>query len=92
MCGIIAVVRRPSTRPTPTADAVLALIVEPTTRLAHPTPLGAGVDRAEATPEEVDALPDGHPILQVLALCIFDAGGLIGPLLQLVARLESLLV
>lgn len=65
MCGIIAVVRRPSTRPTPTADEVLAGLIGPTVT-------SDDADRAEtfaqlaADLETADELLRGVPGLRLL--------------------------
>ena len=49
MCGIIAVVRRPSTRETPTAEAVIALVADQAARLV---PGAADLDEATALAAE----------------------------------------
>ena len=66
MCGIIAVVRRPSTRATPTSQSVLDLVA------GQATPLGSGPDATDAIAAvgtrlaEADALLRGVPGLRLL--------------------------
>ena len=66
MCGIIAVVRRPSTRAKPTSQSVLDLVA------GQATPLGSGPDATDAIAAvgtrlaEADALLRGVPGLRLL--------------------------
>ena len=75
MCGIIAVVRRPSTRETPTAEAVIALVAAQAARLV---PGAADLDEALIDVgrrlTEADELLRGVPGLRLM---LADAG--LGP-------------
>ena len=77
MCGIIAVVRRPSTRETPTAAAVIDLVADQAVRLAPGTPdLSDALADVGRRLAEADALLRGVPGLRLM---LADAG--LGPAL-----------
>ena len=65
MCGIIAVVRRPSTRTAPTAAELFELL-DPVSRLLDADPLGSSVGLAADRVAHVDRLLRGVPGVQAL--------------------------
>ena len=66
MCGIIAVVRRPSTRSTPTAPDVLGLIADQTSILSDADDLTAAFSALGQRLAEADALLRGVPGLRLM--------------------------
>ena len=100
MCGIIAILRRPSTRDVPTADSILTLLVEAVDLMAGPdggSPAGRSarwVAEAAALTAEADRLLSGVPGLLALER---DAGladqitAILSDLPGCIAALEALL-
>ncbi len=84
MCGIIAVVRRPSTRTAPTAAELLELL-DPVSRLLDADPLGSNVGEAAERVGQVDRLLRGVPGVQAL----LNDRSLFARLENLVTGLES---
>ncbi|MEO0495113.1 MAG: SIS domain-containing protein [Actinomycetota bacterium] len=66
MCGIIAVVRRPSTRATPTSQAVLGLVADQAAHLVSGPDTTAAIDTVGTRLADADALLRGVPGLRLM--------------------------